>query len=243
MKMQLFRLLVSASRWLFWVLGLPFRAFAGSTDPFHENKKRFQQQEIWNEEYKIWARNGPAFLTRAKKRTCPNCFSPSSDHLWHSQDGYEYVRCSLCRFVYVTPYLDYDDWREYFAMFSEETRFINESVLTSRFEQAYFAEDRKRFHAYLKVLQRYQPRGRVLDIGCLTGSFLALARDRGYDVLGVEYRELAVEKMRSLLGIEALQGFFEELADSMIAGVRRHEIISMWETLEHVLYPRVVLEQ
>jgi SAM-dependent methyltransferase len=38
----------------------------------------------------------------------------------------------------------------------------------------------------LETIERFSRRGRLLDIGCWTGAFLEVARDRGWEVLGVE---------------------------------------------------------
>jgi 2-polyprenyl-3-methyl-5-hydroxy-6-metoxy-1,4-benzoquinol methylase len=242
LKAAMFPFLARSLRAVGSAVTWPFRAMMSQDDPFDQLGDRFQQQEIWNEEYRIWHKNGPPYLQRAKERPCPGCGKSEPEPLWRSQDGYDYVRCRPCGLVYVTPFLSYDDWRDYFEKHAKETDWINEQVVTSRFEPEYFNTDKLRFASYLRTLQSLQPRGRVLDVGCLTGSFLALARDHGYDVTGVEHRARAVELMREKVGITARQGFFEEVADAMYREGKRYEIVTMWETLEHVLFPRTTLE-
>jgi predicted SAM-dependent methyltransferase len=53
------------------------------------------------------------------------------------------------------------------------------------------------------------------------------------------YEEKTVRKR---FGLEINQGFFEELAASMIADPQRYDIITLWETLEHMLYPDAAMK-
>jgi len=203
---------------------------------------RYQQQEIWKREYQIWETNRKEFLAKALARSCPSCNGSDYASLWDSEDGYHYVQCRNCDFVYVSPYFSYDRWREYFKRFEKETEEVNRILIDSRLEESYLNEDRRRFSFYLDLLQRHKPSGAVLDIGCLTGSFLKLARERGYAPHGIEHRGYAIESARKRFGLEIKQGFFEELAAPMIADPQRFDIITLWETLEHMLYPDAVIK-
>ena len=82
---------------------------------------KYQQQEVWKREYQIWEANRKEFLAKALPRTCPSCNGSDSAFLWNSEDGYQYVQCRECDFVYVTPYFSYNLWREYFKRFEKDT--------------------------------------------------------------------------------------------------------------------------
>lgn len=54
--------------------------------------------------------------------------------------------------------------------------------------------------AYLDEIQRHAPAGRLLEIGCGSGVFLAAARDRGYDVTGYDGETTLAQAARDRLG-------------------------------------------
>jgi len=240
-KQALFHILVRATRFasrlIMSVLGLFFRKDLISA----RYSPEYHQQEIWKTEYRIWEANRKEFLDKALPRGCPACTAVDADPLWNTEDGYQYVQCRTCDFVYVTPCFTYDLWREYFERFRKDTEIINRRVIDSRFEENYLNEDRARFSFYLDRLKKHKFSGSVLDIGCLTGSFLHFARERGYEPHGIEHREYAIAAAKKSLDLDLQQGFFEEVAPSMIEGGNRFDIITLWETLEHMLYPDLVL--
>jgi 2-polyprenyl-3-methyl-5-hydroxy-6-metoxy-1,4-benzoquinol methylase len=199
-------------------------------------------QKNWSLEYSIWEKNRNRFLPKAQPRACPACGSKNYLILWKSEDGYTYVQCRNCDFVFVTPFISYKLWRYYFKHFSKDAEFVNRKVIDSRFDQEYLKEDRDRFSHYLRLLRKYRPEGSVLDVGCLTGSFLKFSQELGYRPLGVEYRPYAIEMARRHFNIEMIEGFFEEVAPAMIRRAQRFDIITFWETLEHMLYPSRALK-
>jgi SAM-dependent methyltransferase len=89
------------------------------------------------------------------------------------------------------------------------------------------------------ILQRAVPSGRVLEIGAAGGHFLAEARRRGYEVVGIEPTDNGVASARRRFGLELEQGFVEEVelpAASLEAVVGFH-------VLEHIPAPLATLER
>lgn len=62
----------------------------------------------------------------------------------------------------------------------------------------------------LKWLSRFQPSGSLLEVGCGSGQFLALARAHGYQVAAVEPNPRSARSAARLLGIEVEQALIEE---------------------------------
>jgi SAM-dependent methyltransferase len=83
----------------------------------------------------------------------------------------------------------------------------------------------------VRLLDRFGARGSVLDVGCGDGSFLAAARERGWQVAGTELNaEAAREKGIEVFGsVEEARGPFDSA--------------TLWHSLEHLRDPRGALEQ
>jgi len=75
-------------------------------------------------------------------------------------------------------------------------------------------------------------RGRLLDVGCGKGRFLAAARAAGWDALGIEYAPASAEAARAAYGVEVIVGDFLEL--DLGGGF---DAITMWHVLEHLPDP------
>jgi SAM-dependent methyltransferase len=92
-------------------------------------------------------------------------------------------------------------------------------------EQAYRAED----EGLLEDFARHVPVGRLLEVGCAGGWLLKHARERGWQVAGVEVSPEAVRHARSL-GLEVAQG---DLARAGLPG-ESFDLVYMGDVLEHV---------
>lgn len=82
--------------------------------------------------------------------------------------------------------------------------------------------------------------GRLLEIGSGYGLFLAAARDRGYQVAGVELSRTGAAHSQTNLGLEVFCG---QLGDAELSGPDTFDVICFWDTLEHVPDPLAFLRQ
>ena len=89
--------------------------------------------------------------------------------------------------------------------------------------------------------ERHAPRrpGRVLDVGCATGIFLAEMQAAGWQGVGVETGEPAARYARERFGLTVIHGSLEQ-ADLPAAAF---DLITFWDVLEHTHNPRVTLER
>ena len=89
------------------------------------------------------------------------------------------------------------------------------------------------WEARLDRLGKWTKRGRLLDVGCGEGTFLELARKRGWDVQGTELSRFAADYASRALGREIFCG---ELAEARFRD-GEFDAVTLWHVLEHVTDP------
>jgi 2-polyprenyl-3-methyl-5-hydroxy-6-metoxy-1,4-benzoquinol methylase len=77
----------------------------------------------------------------------------------------------------------------------------------------------------------------LLDAGCATGGFLAEAKAAGWDCLGVELSDHAVEIARNEFSLDVVHGDL----DSDLLAPGSFGLITMWHVLEHLIDPAAAL--
>jgi 2-polyprenyl-3-methyl-5-hydroxy-6-metoxy-1,4-benzoquinol methylase len=82
-------------------------------------------------------------------------------------------------------------------------------------------------------------REQLLDFGCGGGTFLDRMRRLGWRVTGVDCSVSAVQRARRDMGLEALTGTLPHAA----LAHDRFDVITMWQSLEHVHQPLAVLRE
>jgi SAM-dependent methyltransferase len=82
-------------------------------------------------------------------------------------------------------------------------------------------------------------RCRLLDFGCGSGTFLRRMHDQGWEVLGLDVSPTAVRCVEHELGLPARLGTLPH-AD---LACESFEVVTMWQSLEHVHAPLEVLEE
>jgi SAM-dependent methyltransferase len=93
------------------------------------------------------------------------------------------------------------------------------------------------YERWLAELERHREPGRMLDVGCGTGLFLAVARRRGWEPHGIDACAEATRHAREHFGLEVWEGEFRDLA----AAGRRFDAITAWDVIEHSREPVALL--
>ncbi|MBI5562904.1 MAG: class I SAM-dependent methyltransferase, partial [Deltaproteobacteria bacterium] len=84
--------------------------------------------------------------------------------------------------------------------------------------------------------------GRLLDVGCGTGEFMASARDAGYDVWGIDFVAEKIEAARRRRGlVNAFVMTASELASSLPG--KRFDVATCFEVIEHLEDPAGFIAQ
>ncbi len=101
-------------------------------------------------------------------------------------------------------------------------------------EEALFANI---FQKRIKLIERFQKTGRVLEIGCSTGLMLSLLSRDGFEVMGVEISAIAAKRAKKR-GIDVVTSPFEKTNFR-----KKFDLIIFNHTLEHLADPRLVLKK
>jgi SAM-dependent methyltransferase len=132
------------------------------------------------------------------------------------------LRCRECGLEFVSPTPSPSELADYYDR--------SYAVPLER----YAAAD-KRNLARITDLERWCPtRGRLLELGASYGHSLALARERGWDVVGVELSPTASAHAREHFGLTV---FNCDLVDAPLAEGSFDAVIG-WHVLEHVRNPK-----
>jgi SAM-dependent methyltransferase len=125
-------------------------------------------------------------------------------------------------------------------------RFPDDAVLAEAYGDAasedYVDEEagqRATARGVLDRLERHVSRGALLDVGSWVGFLLAEARDRGWDVVGVEPSDFASAYARDRLGLDVRTG---DLGTADLDG-RRFDAVVLGDVIEHLPRPGEALDR
>jgi 2-polyprenyl-3-methyl-5-hydroxy-6-metoxy-1,4-benzoquinol methylase len=152
---------------------------------------------------------------REKHTSCPVCskkkFSPLSKEYTHAS----LVKCSACSFVFCIDIPTQSELEKHYATYPRNNKI---APLTLR-----------RYNELLDEFEQYRQHNRILDIGCGDGYFLATAKVRGWQVVGTEYTDDAIQVCIQK-GIQMYKGAIES--------IRFHDtefdVITSFEVIEHL---------
>lgn len=146
--------------------------------------------------------------------------------------------CSDCGFVFTNPRLPADRLETYYSkMYRLEGLEVPKSLeefLGDQYKEIWFSKERD-----LGLVLSEKSGGRILDVGCASGSLLWMAKKKGFEVKGVEVGKKPAEFAKNVLGFDVFCGQIQD------AHYRDGEfdVVTMIHSLEHVPDPRRVLKE
>ncbi len=170
-------------------------------------------------------------------RACPVCGSHEPAPLF-TRDGFEMVRCTVCACVHVAQdpsTIDFD------ALYGEAYYTGGSQAVFADYlgqEAARRAQARRKLWMLRHLPPRVPRGGRLLDVGCAAGFFLAEARVH-YEVQGVELSAWSSAYARDRLGVPVFTGTLQQAA--LVAD--RFDVVTMWDVIEHVPDPVPLLTE
>ena len=159
---------------------------------------------------------------------CSLCGQDDTEIVQKAEEPYKVVKCRWCGLVYTDPQPDRD-------------------LLEEHYQKEYYREwvekqMKKRIPMWKRRLQdllKFKTSGRLLDVGFGPGTFLNLAREKGFDVCGTEISEYACQYVRENFGIEVFKGILEEACFP----ANHFDLVTVWHTLEHIPDPKATLNE
>jgi len=170
----------------------------------------------------------------SRKRNCPICDeNPESSRVVFIKDGFHYRKCCKCNVVYVSPILKGGILEEMYRE-SDYARSWME-VLINPVEQQF---NKPKFERGIKDIEEIlQRKGKILDVGCAVGQFLAVCESFGWKATGIELND----EERAYCNNIGLKVLGEPLEDGLFPN-ESFDAVTMWEVLEHVSFPRQILQ-
>jgi 2-polyprenyl-3-methyl-5-hydroxy-6-metoxy-1,4-benzoquinol methylase len=163
-------------------------------------------------------------------RTEPEFSAADPDGL--SPDPFEIVRCSACGMVFVDPRPAESDLRRFYAAGYYDKPGEDSGAMGRRLGRLFMIE------RVAKAARGRAP-GRVLDVGCGEGTFLAAMARRGWDAWGIEVSAEGAARAAARPGLRVLDKRLED-CDLEPASF---DLITLWHSIEHVPDPEALLRR
>ena len=159
--------------------------------------------------------------------SCPLCGSPEYQLLFAHKECGNVVRCAKCqlRFTRSRSTVSMPELRQ------QHPEPLSDMILQKEESQI---DD---FLEIINRIKRYQPSGTLLELGCLTGHFLDLARKAGYQGTGIEPDPWAAEYARRAFGLTV----HETPVPDLHFDDRTFDVIAMFHVMEHLTRPMETL--
>ncbi len=166
---------------------------------------------------------------------CPIC-GDTNPRQRYQITRFQVLACTACRQIYLYPLPSPEEIHRLFAqLYTTGEGSVPE--LKSYYGFCYDDDPEnplvQLYDHWLSVIESVQKPGSLLDVGCGTGLFLAVARRRGWETYGIDGSEEATRYARDHFGLDPWVGDF---ADFSSEG-RTFDVITGWDIVEHARDP------
>jgi len=130
------------------------------------------------------------------------------------------VQCSTCGFVFIPPYfrkdINYKNYKE-------------EDILQAVIKGNDWLKIQRHLLRF-KTIRKYQPSGKLFDLGVGWGHFLHTGKLLGYEIDGIEVAEMPIKYAKEYLHLPVDEiDFFDYKPKTDY-----YDLITMWDVLEHI---------
>lgn len=172
--------------------------------------------------------------------SCVVCGADDADRLYVGQDRlhgiegvFQLVRCRCCGLVYLRPRPSKKEIGRYYPDDYRAYTGDHDLGALARLTRRLGTEKK------CKAVTGMRGKGEILDVGCATGQFLSMMRDKGWVTRGIEVSQYAALYAKEKLQLEVFPGELHE------AGFpeKQFDVVTMWHVLEHLHDPVATLVQ
>lgn len=158
------------------------------------------------------------------------------DYAFDGPGEFPLTRCRQCGLMYLNPRPSPAQMERYYPAAYSPYKSAIEDERWSLMRRV----RRRNIRRYCRAVEQFSSRvpGRVLDVGCSTGIFLAEMRDAGWETYGVDLSPIAIAYARERFELEVFEG---RLTDAdLTAG--QFTAATLWDVLEHTFNPVETLQ-
>lgn len=158
------------------------------------------------------------------------------DLLLNRPGEFRLVRCRNCGLIYQNPQLTLEELSEHYP---DDYQPYQRNLSTFGTPIKKWSNKHEMSRRYKWISGYFPQPGKLLEVGCSTGTFLAAMRERGWQVTGVEPSPYAADYARKNFDLEVFTGTLE-LANLPATSF---DVVTFWDVLEHVIDPKNTLAE
>ncbi|MFC1511134.1 class I SAM-dependent methyltransferase [Candidatus Margulisiibacteriota bacterium] len=143
---------------------------------------------------------------------------------------FQIQKCLRCGLIYLNPRLKASLAQSFYTEHLQDMLEIHQNYFKSYLYKMYYKLTRK-----MPLIKK----GAILDIGCGSGRYLAFLRSLGWQVKGIEPDVALYTIAKDFYGLDVFNGLIEEFQCPEEA----FDVITLFQTLEHVPSPKAVLSR
>ncbi len=142
-------------------------------------------------------------------------------------DHLQIVQCLDCNLVYCSPRVENEKLTERYSAFKDPN-----------YEQERLARKKTHSRLFTKIQAEYPRPGKLLDVGCATGTFLEVVKTNGWTGVGLEPSAWASRLGRSKYGLNIIKGAIEAVK----LPANQFDVVTCLDVIEHVASPKTLLK-
>lgn len=207
-------------------------------------------------------------VVNMKQNCCKICGHLDAQFLFRAEskryapgEYFHLYRCKKCSGICINPHLDFTTIQKYYPQGYEphdsnrtKTVYTRELIMKPLRQYVYGCRPNpgaKNINAARKLLSEIFDRlsyrsfpwpkgdGKLLDIGCGNGAYMAMIKELGWSGYGIESNFTAARHANKTLGLEVQTGDFEKVAYPE----KHFDTITMWHSLEHFPDPKKIIRK